>query len=118
MDADDLIERIYDMALEPDLWPDLIERLSSAFGAHAGTLEQEDMVSSHGGGLCVGVDPGELDRYFAYYASRNVLRRIDNVRERMKSFKPTVTVDQQSLTKSQLMETEFYVDFFKPAGLH
>ncbi|MFI4933835.1 MAG: LuxR C-terminal-related transcriptional regulator [Caulobacterales bacterium] len=115
---DDLIERVYDMALEPELWPGLLERLTVLFGGHAGSLVEENMESGRGGGLTLGLDSEVPQLYFGYYASRNVLRRIENPRERMVGFRPVITVDEESMPKSELARTEFYNDFLRPAGIH
>ena len=114
----DLVESVYDLALEPAALPDLLRRLADAFGAHAVAFAREHMESGRGDGYALGLDPVVPGQYFDYYSTRNVLRRIDNVRERMENFVPTVTVDEESLPKNELVETEFYVDFLKPAGIH
>lgn len=113
-----LIERIYDMALEPDLWPDLISGLASAFGGNAGGLEQEHAESERGAAVVVGLDPSVISQYFEYYAARNVLRRIDNFGNLIKKYTPIITVDQDTLPKHDLMKTEFYADFLRPVGIH
>jgi DNA-binding CsgD family transcriptional regulator/PAS domain-containing protein len=114
----ELIERIYDLALEPELWPQLLSRLATAFGAHASAIEQEDMSTNRGGGLVVGADPADLQTYFNYYASCNPLRLRDNIVERMKDFTPIVTIDEQTMSKPALMATEFYADFLGKIGIH
>ena len=114
----DLVESVYDLALEPAALPDLLQRLADAFGAHAASFAREHMESGRGDGYALGLDPVVPGQYFDYYSTRNVLRRIDNVRERMRTFVPTVTVDQECFPKNELVETEFYVDFLRPAGIH
>lgn len=114
----DLVESVYDLALEPAALPDLLRRLADAFGAHAASFAHEHMESGRGDGYALGLDPIVPALYFDYYSTRNVLRRIDNARERMKAFVPTVVVDEETLPKHELVETEFYVDFLKPAGIH
>jgi DNA-binding CsgD family transcriptional regulator len=113
-----LIERIYDMALEPALWPELLSGLATILGANAGSIEQEHVVSQRGAGLTVGLDPSAVPQYFEYYAARNVLRRVTNFAERIKSFTPIITLDQDTMSKDRLMRAEFYADFLRPAGIH
>jgi DNA-binding CsgD family transcriptional regulator len=117
-DLEDLVESLYDLALEPDEWPRLLRRFAGAIGASAGALMLEDMETGAGGGLTLGLGEEVPGQYFEYYALRNVLRRIDNPRERLKSYVPIVTIDQQMLPKDALMRTEFYADFLRPAGIH
>jgi DNA-binding CsgD family transcriptional regulator len=113
-----LIERIYDMALDPALWPELISSLAAMLGGNAASIEQEHVDSRRGVGLTMGLDPAAAPQYFDYYAARNVLRRVTNFGERIKSFTPIVTLDQETMTKDSLMRTEFYADFLRPAGIH
>src|SRR5215469_1840198 len=114
----DLVESVYDLALEPAALPDLLQRLADAFGANAASFTREHMESGRGDGYALGLDPVVPGQYFDYYSTRNVLRRIDNIRERMRTFVPTVTVDQECFPKNELVETEFYCDFLRPAGIH
>jgi DNA-binding CsgD family transcriptional regulator len=109
-----LIERIYDAALEPRLWPDLISTLAKAFGGHAGSIEHEHAQSELGGGMVVGLDTAIINQYFAYYASRNVLRRVDDFAAKLRTFTPIITFDTDSLPKTDLAKTEFYADFMRP----
>src|SRR5579872_4849852 len=114
-----LVESIYDLALDPAEWPRLLKLLAEAFDAQAGSIMQESVINGGGAGLTMGLDPQVPQDYFSYYAPRNVLRRIDDLYERMnRDWTPVVTIDEGSMPKSQLMETEFYVDFLKPAGIH
>jgi len=116
--VESLIERIYDMALDPSLWPELVAGLAAMLGGHAGSIEQEHVESQRGVGLTIGLDPSTVPQYFEYYAERNVLRRVRNFSERIRSFTPIITLDQDALAKDSLMRTEFYADFLKPVGIH
>jgi DNA-binding CsgD family transcriptional regulator/PAS domain-containing protein len=113
----DLIERIYETALEPGLWPDLIEDLAAVFGGHAGGIEHEHVQSDLGAGLVIGLDPSVLEQYFGYYAGRNVLRRVTDFGAKLPSFVPIITVDTDSMPKEELAKTEFYNDFLRPIGV-
>ena len=113
-----LVERIYDLALDVEQWPQLLEELAGALGARAGSLMRENMVTHRGGGFSVGLDPAAARLYFEYYASRNIIRMVDNPRERMRRFAPAVTVDQDTVPKGELLESEFYVDFLRPTEIH
>lgn len=113
-----LIERIYDLALEPTTWPGLIAGLAETFGGHAASIEHEYVDSELGAGLTMGLDPSAAPQYFDYYAARNVLRRVPNFGELLKTFTPVVTLDEETLPKDNLVRTEFYADFLRPAGIH
>jgi DNA-binding CsgD family transcriptional regulator len=113
-----LVERIYDLGLDVESWPLLLEELAAALGARAGSLMRENMETHRGGGFSVGLDPTAARLYFEYYASRTIIRMIDNPRERMRDFMPTVTVDQDTIPKDDLLESEFYVDFLRPSEIH
>jgi DNA-binding CsgD family transcriptional regulator len=113
-----LVERIYDLGMDVESWPLLLEELAAALGAGAGSLMRENMETHRGGGFSVGLDPAAARLYFEYYASRNIIRMVDNPRERMRGFTPTVTVDQDTVQKNDLLESEFYVDFLRPSEIH
>ena len=115
---DGFVERIYDLALEPERWPDLLAGIAAACGGHAAGLEQEHVESEQGAGLVVGLDPSVVQTYFDYYAGRNVLRRFDGFGDAIAAFTPALTVDEECLPKSDLMRTEFYNDFLRPAAIH
>ena len=115
---DGFIERIYDLALEPDRWSDLLARIAAACGGHAAGLEQEHVDAEQGAGLTVGLDPSVVRTYFDYYAGRNVLRRFDGFGDAIASFAPDITIDQQCLARSELIRTEFYNDFLQPAAIN
>jgi len=119
MNIEPLIERIYDLGLDPEQWPKLMSELATSFGGHAGSLEHEHLDPTKGMGVVVGLDPSVVQQYFDYYAARNVLRRVANFGEALKkTFTPVVTVDEDAMAKSALMRTEFYSDFLRPAGIH
>ena len=113
-----LIERVYDLALDPEQWPTLISEVASSFGGHAASLEQEFIEPIDGNGVVHGLDPAVVRQYFDYYAARNVLRRDARFGEALKTFIPIITVDEDSMAKQSLMRTEFYADFMRPAGMH
>jgi DNA-binding CsgD family transcriptional regulator len=112
------VERIYDQVLDPDHWSDVLAQMATICGGHAAALEQEHAVSERGAGLLFGLDPAIVKNYFDYYAARNVLRRIDGFAGRIKTFVPTITLDEDHLAKPDLMRTEFYGDFLRPIGIH
>jgi DNA-binding CsgD family transcriptional regulator len=119
MNIEPLIERIYDLGLDPEQWPRLIGELANSFGGHAASLEHEHLTDpTKGAGAVVGLDPAVVQQYFDHYAERNILRRVDGFDEAMRNFKPVVTVDQDTMPKSDLIRTEFYADFLRPAGIH
>ena len=114
----DLVEAIYGMALEPELWPGLLDRLAAVMGGASGVIMQENLDSGIGGGVLRGLPDEAAGLYFNYYGARNVLRRVGNPHELMRRFTPVVTIDQETLPKNDLMRTEFYADFLRPMGIH
>ena len=117
-DYGDLVESVYEMALDPESWPALVTRLSAAFGGSAGTLMQENVESGFGGSVVHGLPDEAPGLYFNYYAGRNILRRVPGLSEFMSHFSPTVTYDEEFMPKSELVRSEFYADFLRHMGIH
>lgn len=66
-----ILNRIYDAALRPDLWRDVIEDLSELVRADAANLTSWDVSTSTGSMITARVDPSLMDLYFDNYAVLN-----------------------------------------------
>lgn len=115
----ELLDLIYESAIEPAQWSNVLTRMADAFGATGGALIQQHQESFDGAGLAVGIDPAAQESYFSYYAYRNpLMRQIPNLRERAKSWTPEIFNDEEAVPKAELMRSEFYNDFLRPCDIH
>jgi len=79
-DVQDLIGDIYDAALEPSLWPDVVGRAGRFVGGQVASIFSKSPIAGGGDVLCQsGIDPHYCRLYFEKYvkldpASRRVTR--------------------------------------------
>ena len=83
---DAIVNAIYDCALDPGRWPDLLAMLANAANGHAAVLDVLETSASSGSVLIEhNTDPSWSEKYRQYYASLNPTR---NYVERIKPFQP------------------------------
>lgn len=117
----DVLDLVYDTALDPSLWIPLMERLADMSGGAGGWLSQ---LSTEDGSGCgpddpmSRVDPAWPGRYNAHYARRNPLHRVGDAAEFTRRWTPSVLTDEDLLAKDELVRTEFYNDFWRPQDIH
>lgn len=116
---DDLIGKIYDAALMPELWPVFLERMSDALGSRGTVLYLVDFASRSS--TCrsdeisfiqsVRIDPEAVASYDHYYSKINVwLEHSGDLPEG-----ELITTDRL-YSACELVKTEWYNDWLKPQG--
>jgi DNA-binding CsgD family transcriptional regulator/PAS domain-containing protein len=114
-----LIDLIYDAAVEPELWPRLLEQFADLIGGDGATLMWQNQLTGKGIGVTARLDPKLQELFFGHFATRNPLRPPpEYVRKAVRHFVPTVITDESRLPKSELMRTEFYNDLMRPFDFH
>ena len=110
-----LIGLIYDAAAAPDLWPTFLERLAEALELRAAIFalnhRGEDGVVGEIS-LATGMDEGTVRAYGERYAHINPFREAT---EPLPA--GAVVASGDMLPDSELVQTEFFNDFYAPAGL-
>lgn len=111
-DYSDLVGGIYDAALDPQLWPQTLERLAAAVGATAAGLMLTDPVQQRLANVSVGLDPAAMETYNRYYW------RIDPLAPVLGRM-PTglLFTDRSVVPRSELERTELHHDWAKPQGV-
>lgn len=111
-DYSDLVGRIYDAALDPQLWPETLERVAGAVGATAAGLMLTDPIRQRFAAVSVGVSPAAVDAYNQYYW------RIDPMAPVLGRM-PTglLFTDRSVVSRSELERTELHNDWAQPQGL-
>jgi DNA-binding CsgD family transcriptional regulator len=117
-DYNQLLDLVYESAVEPDLWPQVLGRLAALTGANAGVLIQQDEATGKGQGIRSNVDPAATELYYGYFATRNVLHNTPDPIATLRRWKPCVLTDEDKLPKSSLMSTEYYNDFMRRFDVH
>jgi hypothetical protein len=114
----EIVDVIYQAAIEPELWTTVLSRLADMTGCEGGALLDQNQETGKGVGVTARLDPAGLDAYFGYFATRNVLRRTVNLEQLIQSFRPQILTDEDQLPKAELMASEYYNDFMRPLGIH
>ena len=108
-DVLDLVGRIYDAALDPELWPVFLERLSDVLGASGAVFYLEnldhhrvDFITS------ARIDPSALQLYGEHYAAQDIW-----VQQAMALPPGTVVSSPMLLPNEKFIRSEFYNDFLR-----
>ncbi len=114
----EFLDLTYSAAVEPDRWRDVLGGLIGSLGAGGGALIEQNLESGQGAGVVAGYAPSDLKPYFGYFATRNVIMRLENPREVVRNYTPRVITDEDRLPKAELLRSEFYNDFLRPLDVH
>jgi len=110
----ELVGDIYEAALEPKLWPSILERIADSVRATTTTFSMHDTTTRFGALLGnVRADPSFSQLYDAYYHSVNPhvqrLSQLLTVGE--------LGVGQMVISDQEMLECEYYNDFLKGQGV-
>lgn len=114
----DTLELIYDAALEPALWQDVVQDIVAKTGGEQGALILQNQLDGTGDAKLANVDPTAINEFFGYFATRNpMLQHNKDALEGRKPFVLGVMTDQDVMERSELMRTEYYNDFMRRFGM-
>jgi DNA-binding CsgD family transcriptional regulator len=114
----ELLDLLYDAALDPERWPTFLDALPGALGAACGVLHTFDvpaaaMVSASN----FGSDPAFIASYGAYYGAINPYPKM-RAFETLPVGKPFISSDQFDVKDIQeVQRSEFFNDWMKPQGI-
>ena len=110
----DLIDEIYDAALDSRRWPKFIESLSEIFHCVGGALLQRDRHSAEMGFIEFGgLDAATRSAYQRYYSARSVWMPAAFARSGELAIGHELAPDKRSFERS-----EFYNDWLRPQGVY
>ena len=107
----DLIDRIYECSVVPDLWPGVLDALAALVDAQGGLL-----FSARAKGLNW-TSSDALHAVFSDYVADGWFRQCPRRVCLFGSTQPAFLVEHDFWTEAQLAETPIYRDFFRPRGL-
>ncbi len=115
----DTLELIYDAALNPALWQDVVQDIVEKTGGDQGALILQNQYTGHGDAVLANVDPTAIDEYFGHFATRNPMQQ-HNVKllKGETEFSLAVMTDLDILPREDLLRTEYYNDFMRRFGMH
>ncbi len=117
-DPGSLVDLIYETAIDPDLWPTVMERLADLIGGHSATFIRQNPVTGEAEGLVVRLDPSSTQLYRDHFRLLNpFIRRMDAASAARRAIEPVI-VDEDRVPKAEMMRTEYYNDFLRPLDVH
>jgi len=116
---DDLVDLVYEAALDADLWRPVLEGFADLIGAESARLAWENLTARTGTVLTARTDPAAIDVYFRYFAARSPLWPSGaTVRLEPRAWASRIIRDDEIMPKEAFLKTEYYNDFFKTFDWH
>jgi DNA-binding CsgD family transcriptional regulator len=109
----DLLPTVYDAAIEPEQWPEVLGRLAGLFGASYGGLVLGDPALGIEQIGSVGSEPSFSRSYRTHFGRMDPV-----VPEVIGAPVGTMLTDTMVMPKAAMERTEFYQDWVRPQGLH
>jgi DNA-binding CsgD family transcriptional regulator len=111
-DLASLIAAIYEAGMDFSLWPYVLERIATAFGAPSAGWTRQGETLFDTWGISSGIDPDFQKKYIDYYHSVNpIWHRVSSTPA------GTVQTDAMVIPRGELRRTEFFNDFMVPQQL-
>ena len=109
----DLLDLIYQTALAPETWEQVMRELADMTGCIAGGLTIENSETGRGYPITFfGFDPDHVAKTFDYFLPQNPLHAIS---DRMQP--GSVVTNEMAISLDAFLETEFYNGWARPQGL-
>ncbi len=106
------IERIYDAALDEEVWPAALQHMANLLGANCATVALDDGGRRLPAYHCVGYSPELLEAYPSYYRSRDPMLDIAS-----RAPPHSVLTDRMVMAKAELRRLEVHNDFSRVCGI-
>lgn len=115
----DTLELIYDAALDPALWRNVVQDVAEKTCGDQGALIMQNQFSGEGDAILSNVDPAAIGEYFGHFATRNPMQR-HNLKylEQGIGHSLGVMTDTDIISRDDLRRTEYYNDFMRRFGMY
>ena len=112
------LDLLYGAAVQPELWPAALEKLTDALGADSALLSRANISTGEGAGIPVRMNPAVQADYDDYWSGKNVLNNAPDPQRYVREWRPTVLTDEDWMPKGDLTGGEYYNDFLKTLEIH
>ena len=112
------LERLYDAAVDPDLWPSVMEDLADLLGGTGAWLTRMSVADGSGDGVLARIDPEMATVYERHFARLNPFSNEPDPAAYMARWRPEILTDEAWLPRSDLERTAYYNDFMRPQDIH
>lgn len=117
----DFLDRIYAVAIEPDGWAPVLERLVDQVAGSTAWLSQISYVDGSGArceDATVRIDPQWKADFIDHFAACNPLNNVKDPAAFARGWTPKILTDEDLMAKEDLVRTEYYNDYMRPHGTH
>jgi DNA-binding CsgD family transcriptional regulator len=117
----ELLDQIYAVAVAPDGWTGVIERLTDQITGSTAWLSQISYVDGSGARFedaTVRIDPQWKADFIDHFAACNPLNNVKDPVAFARGWTPKILTDEDLLAKEDLVRTEYYNDYMRPHGTH
>ncbi|WP_397417835.1 LuxR C-terminal-related transcriptional regulator [Phenylobacterium sp.] len=114
---DSLLDAIYGAAVDPDLWPDVLARLSDHLGGSGAWLSRLSVADGSGTGVLSRIDPEMAKLYEDYYGGINPFSNATDPEAYMADWRPSILTDAECMPRAQIARTEYFNDFMRPQDI-
>ena len=105
------LDLIYNAAVQPELWTDVIKRLMVITRAESGALTRLDIEEGAGQALAAEGPPDLLREYFDYYYKINPMQLVEDPVGYTRGWAASILRDEDWMPREQLERSEYYNDF-------
>lgn len=113
----DLVDLFYEAALDTQLWPSALARLSDAVGGEGVALTYQNQFDGTGRAIFSRLDPAMAPLYFGHFGQRNPIQLANDL-EAVRRDGPGVGPDHLHVPRAELERSEYFNDFMVPFGIH
>ncbi len=112
------LDRLYDAAVDPDLWPGVMESLADLLGGAGAWLTRMSVADGSGEGVLARIDPAMATIYDTYYATLNPFSNEPDPAGYMSTWRPEILMEDAWLPRGELERTTYYNEFMRPQGIY
>ena len=112
------LDLVSEAAIDSSLWAPVLERLADHLGGGGAFISRLNAQTGIGAIETVRLDPEVLKNYQEYYYKINAIAIVEDTNDYLRQWKLSITTDEDSLPKEDLVHTEYYNDFMKPTDTH
>jgi DNA-binding CsgD family transcriptional regulator len=106
------LDRVYEAAVDPGLWTDVIEQTADLLGGTEANLIDQDEMTCEGRAIYARSDPAAIPLYLQHYIRCSPLLKTEAPRALR------ILTDEDKIPKRELMRTEYYNDFLCKFSCH
>jgi DNA-binding CsgD family transcriptional regulator len=118
VDDGELLDALYETALDPAAWVPFMERFGDRVGGSAVVLSKASVLDDTGSALPTRIDPVFTDLYWQHFWTCNPLHHVEDSSTYLRNWTPKILTDEDWMPKEELLRSEYYNDFLQRIDAH